>query len=84
MAKSITTHEYDALLRLLREVRVANGVTQVELATRLKLTQSQISKCERGEVRLDLVQLRTHCQALGISLPEFVSKFEAKLRPRKR
>jgi transcriptional regulator with XRE-family HTH domain len=56
----------------------------VELAKRLKVTQSQVSKCERGEVRLDLVQLRTHCQALGISLPEFVGRFEEEIRSRKR
>ena len=51
-------------------------VTQIELAKRLDETQSYISKCERGERRLDLVELRTFCRALGVPLVEFVKEFE--------
>ena len=32
------------------------GLTQVELAARLGTTQSFISKCERGERRIDVVE----------------------------
>jgi len=63
------SREYDVFRNLLRDVRIASDVTQVELAKRLKVTQSQVSKSERGEVRLDLVQLRARCQALGVTLP---------------
>jgi transcriptional regulator with XRE-family HTH domain len=76
MEKSVHTREYDVLRRLLREVRERGGITQVELADRLKETQSYVSKVERGERRLDVVQLRAFCKALGTTLPAFIGEFE--------
>src|SRR4051812_29463296 len=79
MEKSVHTREYAVLLQLLRETRLAAGVTQVELAERIGETQSHLSKMERGEVRLDLIQVRTICQALGTTLPTFVTELENRL-----
>lgn len=79
MKKSVFTSEYDLLRTLLREVRKRSGVTQEELAERLKETQSFVSKCERGERRLDLVQLNEFCNALEIPLLEFVREFVERL-----
>ena len=79
MEKSIHTDEYAALLALLRETRRAAGVTQVQLAVRLGETQSQLSKLERGEVRLDVIELRTILLALGTTLPAFAAKLEKRL-----
>jgi len=79
MDKSIHTDEYRALLEVLREARLAAKVTQVELATRLGQSQSFVSKAEVGERRLDLVQLRTICHALGTTLPAFVAELEKRL-----
>ena len=53
---------------------------QVELAHRLGQPQSFVSKYESGERRLDLLQLRQICEAVGISLPDFVKRFEKSLR----
>lgn len=86
MEKSIYTEEYAALLVLLRETREAAGLTQVQLAARLGQSQSFVSKMEKGDRRLDLIQLRTICSVLGTTLPQFVAKLEAALAkgPRKR
>jgi transcriptional regulator with XRE-family HTH domain len=46
---------------------------------RLGQSQSFVSKAEAGERRLDVVQLRTICQALGTTLPTFVAKLEERL-----
>jgi transcriptional regulator with XRE-family HTH domain len=54
-------------------------MTQGNLAEKLKETQSEISKFERGERRLDLIQLRRWCRALGVPLADFVTSFEAAL-----
>lgn len=83
MEKSIYTREYAAVTRLLAQARETAGVTQVELAEKLGQSQSFVSKFERGDRRLDVVQLRTVCQVLGITLPEFVERLERELRPRK-
>jgi transcriptional regulator with XRE-family HTH domain len=83
MDKSIYTKEYAALLRLLRQAREKAGVTQVDLAERIQETQSYVSKVERGELRLDVVQLRTICEALGLALPVFVERLEREIGKRK-
>lgn len=64
---------------LLIEVRVELGVTQVDLADRLGETQSFVSKCERGERRLDYLELREWCHALGMPLVEFLHGLESEL-----
>jgi transcriptional regulator with XRE-family HTH domain len=76
MEKSIHTKEYAAVLALLRQVRKDAGMTQVQLAKKLRLTQSLWSKMERGELRLDIVQLKTVCKVLGLSLREFIDRLE--------
>ena len=59
-----------------RETRERAGITQSELSKRLKQTQSFVSKVERGDRRLDFVQLRTILNVLGARLAEFVERFE--------
>jgi transcriptional regulator with XRE-family HTH domain len=76
MRKTIYKEDYKLILQLLTDARTAAGLTQEELADRLKVTQSFISKCERGERRLDILDLRDFCEALGTSLPAFVRKLE--------
>ena len=38
-----------------------------------------MSKCERGERRLDVIELRMFCLAFGLTLPIFVKRLEAAL-----
>lgn len=76
MEKSTFTHEYALMRTLLRRFREEANMTQVELGAALGESQSFVSKCERGEKRLDLVQLRAFCRALGVRLVDFVSAFE--------
>lgn len=84
MEKSLFTAEYRILCRLLREKRESAGLTQVDIAERLDETQSYVSKCERGDRRVDLVQLRHFCKAIGITLAEFVAEFERRAGKGKR
>ncbi len=77
--KSIHSSEQNELLSLLRAKRKAIGLSQESLARRLGRSQSFVSKYESGELRLDLVQLREICQALGITLSKFVREYEGRL-----
>jgi transcriptional regulator with XRE-family HTH domain len=81
--KSIYTDEYALVLRLLIAARKESGVTQVELAERLGQTQSFVSKIERGDRRLDIVQLRTILLEFGVSLPDFVAQLEGEIRKKR-
>ncbi len=83
MEKTIYTRDYAIVLRLIKEARENSGITQVQLAKRLRLTQSYVSKIERGESRLDIVQLRTLCQTFGITLTNFVKRLEEELGSKK-
>jgi transcriptional regulator with XRE-family HTH domain len=74
MDKWVSSREYAQFLRALCKARKRAGVTQAEVATRIGQTQSFVSKCERGERRIDIVELRHFCRALGISLVDFVKR----------
>jgi transcriptional regulator with XRE-family HTH domain len=74
--KSIYTEEHEQFLRLLRQVRREAGLTQAQLAERLGTLQSRITDYERGVRRMDLMELRQVCAAVGIPLLEFVRRFE--------
>ncbi len=78
-AKSIHKSEYSVLLRRLRALRTAAGLTQVELSAALQRPQSYVSDVERGSRRMDLLQLREFCSACGQALTEFVDEFEQEL-----
>jgi transcriptional regulator with XRE-family HTH domain len=82
--KSIYSAEYGLALRLLKEARRKAGLTQEDIANVLGQTQSFVSKCERGERRLDLVETRAFCKAIGTPFPVFVATFERLLQGRKR
>lgn len=74
--KTIHSTEYADFLGLLRQFREKQGLTQEQLAERLDATQSFISKCERGERRIDVLELRSFCRAMGVSLASFVAELE--------
>ncbi|MET7279087.1 helix-turn-helix domain-containing protein [Kribbella sp. NPDC005582] len=59
----------------LAEVRQEHGLTQTDLAERLHITQTAVSKIERGELaRSELSTIRKYVEALGGRL-EIVADF---------
>ncbi len=79
MDKSLYTKEHEAVIELLKSLREAKSLTQSQLAELLGQSQSFVSKYERGDRRLDVVQLRTICRFLGSSLPAFAQQLESVL-----
>ena len=79
MEKSIYSAHYAIFLRLLRKKRQKAGLTQAQLARKIRETQTFVSKCERGERRVDLVELRTLCKACGLTLKQFVTALEREI-----
>ncbi len=69
----------DLFRATLKDLRQQKGFTQAQLAKRLALPQSYVSKYETGERRLDFVETVSVCEALGISLDDFVKAFSKKL-----
>lgn len=79
MEKSLHTDSHKILLEQLVQMRLAVGMRQQDLAIRLDVPQSFVSKYETGERRLDLIELRTICQAMGVSMQSFIDSFEKRL-----
>lgn len=76
MEKSVISRDYSLFLEHLKNARKKAGVTQEQLARLLGETQSFVSKCERGERRLDIVEVRAFCNALGVSFPSFATQLD--------
>jgi transcriptional regulator with XRE-family HTH domain len=67
------------LQTLLKKSRQDKGIRQVELAEKLGVPQSFVSKYEAGDRRLDVLELRQVCNAIGISLQKFIQELENSL-----
>ncbi len=64
----------------LRQVREEAGLKQSELAERLEVRQAWVSSYERGERRLDVLELRQVVVALGLDFLGFMARLEAVLQ----
>jgi len=74
MKKFIHTREHKEFCNLLVETRKQYGLTQVELAKRLKSSQSFVSKYERGERRLDVLEFIQIAKDIGADPAELIKK----------
>ena len=70
--KSTFTTRYQTLKALLVKARRDAGLTQSELAAKLSRPQSFVSKYERGERRLDLIEFLEVTNALGARPEQFI------------
>ncbi len=77
--KSLNKTEHKTLLEQLYRLRMSSGLRQLDLAEELGVPQSFVSKIESGERRIDLIELREICIALGSNLTEFINEFEKAL-----
>ena len=77
--KSIFSDEYQIFIDFIKLKRNQKGLTQLDLAKKLGVTQSFISKCERGERRLDLIETRKIANAIGIQFSALILELESEL-----
>lgn len=75
MDKPAHDAEHRRLCAMLRDQREQVGLRQLDVAERLGVPQSFVSKYETGERRLDLIELGAVCDALGIKLVDLVRRF---------
>lgn len=74
MSRSTSNTSYQLLLSAPKTTRQRMGVSQAELAGHLGNTQTFVSTCERGERRIDAVQLVEFAEALGVEPQELLSE----------
>lgn len=73
MAKTIRSSGHEALCEALIAARKTAGLTQAELATRLRCHQSFVARIESGERRIDVVELIVLSRAVGTNATELLS-----------
>jgi len=66
----------EILLKILKEVRASTGLSQRGLMNVLERPQSYISKYERGDRRLDILELKELCDACGLKLADVAKQIE--------
>jgi transcriptional regulator with XRE-family HTH domain len=72
MGRSLHSERYKHLLARLGEARRRVGLTQAEVARRLRRPQSYVSKCESGERRIDVIELAEFANLYRKSIEFFV------------
>lgn len=72
MTRSIRTKEYAYFVERLRKAREEAGLTQVEVAKKLKRPQSHVSNVESGQQRVDVVELQTFAKLYGKDVTWFI------------
>jgi transcriptional regulator with XRE-family HTH domain len=79
--KSIHTHQNSILLALLKECRHRRRLRQSDIAARLGWAQATVSNVERGERRLDVIELRAWLFALETDYVDFITRLHERLPP---
>jgi transcriptional regulator with XRE-family HTH domain len=76
VTKSVFTAKYDRFRLLMIEARKSADLTQGELAKKLSRPQSFVSKYERGERRLDVVEFLEVARALGMDPVKIIKELD--------
>lgn len=64
--KSQHSHTYRQLAQWLHKLRIEAGLTQRDLAERVRLPASTVHKIEHGDRRIDPVEFVRWCRACGV------------------
>jgi transcriptional regulator with XRE-family HTH domain len=68
------SQRYESVRQILRETRKQADLTQIELAEKLGRGQSYVSKVERGEQYVDLIEFLEWCEACKTPPSKVVAK----------
>jgi len=71
--KSIYEKDYQKVLVRLKRAREEAGLTQIEAARLLEITQSTMSKCESGDRRIDIIELRNFARVYEKRMEYFIN-----------
>ncbi|MDR0578381.1 MAG: helix-turn-helix domain-containing protein [Candidatus Accumulibacter sp.] len=61
------SQRYEKAREVLRQTRLESGLTQAGLAEKLACGQSHVSKLERGERYIDVLEFILWCEACGVA-----------------
>ncbi|MCK1543480.1 helix-turn-helix transcriptional regulator [Bradyrhizobium sp. 160] len=74
MSRTLQSTRHEALRLFLIEKRKKAGLTQTEVAAKLKRYQSFVASVETGQRKLDVVQLIAFAEAIGFDTREAIKR----------
>jgi len=72
--KTLRTADHNVLCEVLVDTRKKAGFTQVQVAATLQWPQSDVSRVETGERRLDVIEFVKLCKAMGVDPCDVIKK----------
>jgi ribosome-binding protein aMBF1 (putative translation factor) len=73
---SVFTTKYDRFRELIVDARRRADLTQAQVALKIGRPQSFVSKYERGERRLDVIEFLAIARAIGIEAIPFIKQLD--------
>ena len=80
--KSIHSKLYHRIIARLRAKLEEKGLSQYQLSQILNVPQPYVSRIETCERRIDILELMNICEALDISLIDFVREIDEDILPK--
>ena len=74
MTKTIFSKDHRDLIERLKKAREDAGLDQLDVAEKLKKSQSYVSKLESGQRRIDIVQLKELANVYNKTMASFIKK----------
>lgn len=78
MKKALYERSYATFTEFLKEERKNASLTQAALAKKLRRPQSYVSKYERGDRRLDVIEFLEVARVIGFDPHDFLRKLVSK------
>ena len=72
MTKSVQTKEYAYFVEKLRKARLEAGLSQDQVAKKIRRPQSHISNIESGQQRVDVIELKRFAKLYGKDINYFI------------
>ncbi len=76
MLISLNSRSHRNLVEEFVRLREAAGLTQRDLAKRLKVSQSYVAQIEKGQKHIALFAFPAYCRALGVSSSDILDMFK--------
>ena len=80
MPRTLRSPRQKALITLLIEQRKKSGLTQAQLAKRLRRYQSFVATVESGQRRIDVIEFLKLADAIGFDAIDAIKKLHASVR----
>lgn len=80
MKKSLHSPHQMVLQEMLKHVRVSAGLSQYDLASMIDRPQSFVSKYESGDRRLDIIELCTILNKIGVNPSHFIDDLNSRIK----